>query len=75
MSYDTSDLSLCAFLRARGHKITDVRYSSGRGRFTFEDNDELREDILRYSNDEPCTFAVRSFLNLVRDLKGLTRMA
>ena len=75
MNYETGDLSLCVFLSITGHKVIDIRCVSGRGIFAFKDTPELRRDILRYTNDEPCTFRVRSFLNLMRDLKGLTRVA
>ncbi len=69
--YATTDLSLSAFLQARGHKIVKVVNRDGRGVFVFADSQELREDILRWGNNEAVSIRVRSFVNGLRDLKGL----
>ncbi len=70
-TYATTDLSLSAFLQARGHKIVKVLNRDGRGVFVFADSRELREDILRWGNNEAVRIRVRSFVNGLRDLKGL----
>jgi len=70
-AYSTTDLSLSAFLQARGHQILDVVCNAGRGVFVFADTPELREDILRWGNNEPVSIRVRGFVNGMRDLKGL----
>ncbi len=69
--YATTDLSLSAFLQTRGHKIVKVTNRDGRGVFVFADSRELREDILRWGNNEAVSIKVRSFVNALRDLKGL----
>ncbi len=43
----------------------------GRGVFVFADNQALREDILRWGNNEAVSIQVRGFVNGMRDLKGL----
>ena len=70
-TYATADLSLSAFLQARNHQLVDVRNERGRGTFVFADTPELRQDILRWGNNEPVTIQVRGFVNLMRDLKGM----
>ena len=69
--YATTDLSLSAFLQARGHQIIQVRKDGGRGVFVFTDNPELRRDILRWGNNDSVSIRVRGFVNGMRDLKGL----
>lgn len=69
--YATADLSLSAFFVARGHKLIDVRHHNGRGVFVFEDTSQLRQDILRWGNDDSVPIRVRGFVNSLRDLKGL----
>ncbi len=67
----TTDLHLSAFLQARGHQLVDIRSEGSRGIFVFEDSDELRRDVLRWSNNEPVLLAARAFVNAARDLKGI----
>jgi hypothetical protein len=69
--YQTADLSLSAFLQARGHEIKDIKSESRRGIFVFANSAQLREDLLRWGNDEPVSISVREFVNGMRDLKGL----
>lgn len=70
-NYATSDLSLSAFLQALGHQLVEVRNERGRGTFVFADTPELRQDILRWGNNEAVEIRVRGFVNLMRDLKGM----
>jgi len=52
-TYATADLSLSAFLQALNHQLVDVRRNErGRGKFVFADTPELRQDILRWANNE-----------------------
>ncbi len=69
--YATTDLSLSAFLQARGHNIIAVRKDGARGVFVFTDNPELRQDVLRWGNNDSVSIRVRGFVNGMRDLKGL----
>ncbi len=70
-TYATTDLSLSAFLQALGHQLVDIRNEAGRGTFVFTDTEKLRQDILRWGNNEPVSIQVRGFVNLMRDLKGM----
>jgi len=73
-TYATTDLPLAAFLQTRGHELVDLVDSErgrGRGVFVFADHPELREDILRWGNNESVPIRVRGFVNGLRDLKGL----
>ena len=70
-TYSTTDLPLSAFLQALGHEIINVRSEGGRGVFAFADTQELRQDILRWGNNQPVAIPVRGFVNLMRDLKGM----
>jgi hypothetical protein len=69
--YSTSDLALSAFLQSKGHKIRQVLRQNGRGVFVFDDTSELREDILRWGNNEEVSIRARGFVDGLRDLKGL----
>lgn len=69
--YLTTDLSLSAFLQVRGHEIVEVRREHSRGIFAFEDTPELQKNILKWGNNEAVSIRVRSFVNGLRDLKGL----
>ena len=70
-AYATADLALSAFLQAMGYKILAVRSEGKRGVFVFSDSPDLRQDIIRWSNNEPISIKVRSFVNGLRDLKGV----
>lgn len=72
--YRTSDLSLSAFLIARGHKLTRMERGP-RGVFVFSDSDDLQQDLLCWGNNEPIAIAVRTFVNSMRDLKGMVGTA
>jgi len=69
--YATTDLSLSAFLQVLAHEIVDVRSEGGRGVFVFADSPELRRDVLRWGNNELVSIRARTFINGMRDLKGL----
>ena len=73
-TYATTDLSLSAFLQSIGHKILDIQKTGRRGVFVFEDCQELRADILSWGNNQPVSIRLRSFVNSLRDLKGLISM-
>ncbi len=70
-TYSTTDLSLTAFLQALGHQLIKIENKGGRGVFVFAHSPQLREDILRWSNNEAVSIQVRGFVNGIRDLKGL----
>jgi hypothetical protein len=70
-TYQTSDIGLSAFLRARGHRIVSVDGSPGRGIFTFQNSKQLNTDVLTWANNEPSEYPARDFFNCLRDLKGL----
>ncbi len=70
-TYATTDLSLSAFLQALGHQLIDIRNEGRRGVFVFTDTKELRQDILRWGNNQAVSIRVRGFVNGMRDLKGL----
>jgi hypothetical protein len=69
--YWTADLSLSAFLLARGHRIQEIKSEGCRGIFCFIDSQELRQDLLRWGNNDKVSISVREFVNGMRDLKGL----
>jgi hypothetical protein len=70
-AFRTTDLSLSAFLRTRGHPLLRMEREGDRGIFVFADTEELREDVLRWGNDKPVLLAARVFINILRDLKGM----
>ena len=71
VSFETVDLNLASFLRARGFEIVGVRNHDSRTTFLFAQSDMLRHAIMDYINDGPV--GVRAFSNTLRDLKALVR--
>ena len=71
VSFETVDLNLASFLRARGFEIVGVRNHDSRTTFWFAQSDMLRHAIMDYINDGPV--GVRTFSNTLRDLKALVR--
>jgi hypothetical protein len=70
-TYQTSDIGLSAFLRARGHRIIRIYGTGGKSTFEFTNSKELSGDILAWVNNEPSNMPARGFFNSLRDLKGL----
>jgi len=70
-SFETVDLILASFLRARGFEIAGVRSHDSRATFSFAQSDMLQHAVLDYINDGPV--GVRTFSNTLRDLKALVR--
>ncbi len=69
--YSTSDLPLACFLQIRGHQLIGIRHEGRRGVFSFSDNQTLQDDLLVWGNNVPVSIQVRTFINGMRDLKGL----
>ncbi len=69
--FRTTDLTLSAFLRTRGHPLLRIEKEGDRGVFVFADTPEVREDVLRWANNAPVLFEARVFINTLRDLKGM----
>jgi hypothetical protein len=70
-TYDTTDLTLASFLRARNFTISNIRRQNGKTVFVFEDTPQLRGAVLEYANDG--SVSVRTFCSTMRDLKAITR--
>ena len=65
--YESTDLYLAAFLRARGMTITGIEREGRRSIFCFEDTPE-REDLVReFFNDGFCN----RYKNALCDLKSM----
>lgn len=70
-TYRTADLTLSAFLQARGHDLLSVEATHGRGVFVFRDGADLQKDIHAWINNQTVSIPIRSFANGIRDLKIL----
>lgn len=70
-AYKSSDLSLAAFLTARGHKLVGVEGSSAHSVFCFEKSPELIADTLHWFNNTPTLIPARALFDGWRNLKGL----
>jgi hypothetical protein len=66
--FETSDLSLAAFLVSRGHALLRVE---GQGRKTFSFPVEAREQAEKFY--QGATVPARAFANALKDLKALIR--
>lgn len=72
--YSTSDLYLAGFLRAHGLSIIDYSrdlQDSRRVNFFFEESSRRKEPHKSFYNGG--LVEIRSFINAIKDLKGLTR--
>jgi len=73
IGFETSDLSLAAFLSYKGHKLRTV-YAQGNGKrlrnnkvfFVFEKSEDLEKDVVNYVNSEFSKFDAK-----VRELKKI----
>ena len=68
--FETSDLSLAAFLLSRGHALLDVGTVGG-GRKVFHFPPEVHEEARAFYQNAPVP--ARAFANALRDLKALIR--
>lgn len=68
-TYETTDLYLGCFLKARGLKLRDARRDGRRTTFVFEDRPERPELIREFYNDG--TVRVNDFKNALQDLKAI----
>jgi len=69
-----TDLALAAFLASAGHGLHDIRRTSDRGEFVFENAGSLAQDILNFYNRratvDPLTYA-----ETLRNLKAAAQAA
>lgn len=68
-SYETTDLYLGSFLKARGLRLLDARREGRRSTFIFEDRSDRVELIKKFYNDG--TVSVNDFKNALQDLKAI----
>jgi hypothetical protein len=68
-TYETTDLYLGCFLKARGLRLVDARREGRRATFVFEDRPERSELIREFYNDG--TVRVNDFKNALQDLKAI----
>jgi len=68
-TYETTDLYLGCFLKARGLKLRDARRDGRRTTFVFDDRPDRAELIREFYNDG--TVRVNDFKNALQDLKAI----
>lgn len=68
-TYETTDLYLGCFLKARGLRLADARRDGRRTTFVFEDSPERGRLIREFYNDG--TVRVNDFKNALQDLKAI----
>ena len=68
--FQTSDLSLAAFLLSRGHALLNVGTVGG-GRKVFHFPPDVHEEARTFYQNAPVP--ARAFANALRDLKALIR--
>lgn len=67
-TYETSDLYLASFLKARGMRLNALRRDGRRATFVFEDCTQRTALIAGYYNDD--VVRVNDFKNALQDLKA-----
>lgn len=67
--YQTSDLYLAAYLKAKGLRFLDKKRSGNRFVFIFDDREDIKEVIQDYFNDGLVGITV--FKNAIQDLKTI----
>ena len=68
-SYQTSDLYLSAFLRAKGVILQNINRKNGKVIFIFQDNGNIQDLINRYFNDSDVP--VLRYKAALRDLRSI----
>ena len=68
-TYETTDLYLGCFLKARGLRLLDAKRDGRRITFVFEDRPERGDLIRDFYNDG--TVRVNDFKNALQDLKAI----
>ncbi len=68
-TYETSDLYLSAFLKARGMRLKDKFRNGNKFVFIFDDRDDRKELIQEFFNDG--TVSITAFRNAIQDLKTM----
>ena len=68
-TYETTDLYLGCFLKARGLKLQDVKRDGRRATFVFEDRPDRGQLVREFYNDG--TVKVSDFKNALQDLKAV----
>lgn len=69
-SYETTDLYLGAFLKARGVRLLDIKRDGRRATFVFEDRPDRSAMVMGFYNDE--VVRISDFKNALQDLKAAT---
>lgn len=73
--YKITDLSLAAFLKVKGFKLSRIhRGADGKGVFVFEDRPGREELVLKFINREELVEPI-AFLAELRYLKGMVRVS
>jgi len=67
-TYETTDLYLASFLKARGMRLLDIHRDGRRATFVFEDRPDRAELITGFYNDD--VVRVNDFKNALQDLKA-----
>jgi len=68
--YETSDLYLTAYLRAKGYDIKDIKFGS-KCKFTFDKSDEMTKDVQNYINEKGSIEPIK-LINAIKNIKSLT---
>ena len=68
-TYESTDLYLCCFLKAKGMKLVNVERDGRRNTFVFEDRTDREELIKEFYNDG--IVKVNDFKNAIVDLKSV----
>jgi hypothetical protein len=67
--YETTDLYLSSYLKARGLRLQDARRDGRRTIFVFADQPDREQLVLEFYNDG--TIRVNDFKNALQDLKAI----
>jgi hypothetical protein len=68
-TYETSDLYLSAFLKARGMRLKDKFRNGNKFVFIFDDRGDRKELIQEFFNDG--SVSITAFKNAIQDLKTM----
>ena len=68
-TYETADLYLSAYLKAKGLRLIDKRKSGNKFFFIFDDRSDRKELIEEFFNDG--LVSITAFKNAIQDLKTM----
>jgi len=71
-TFQTSDLTLAAYLLIQGYAVADITHEDGKGCFHFRDQPQRQETVLEFYNRQTTVEPI-AFQDHIKSLKAMIR--